>query len=131
LEQAQLWEQFPNVIPLPTAQPTAPSNPRNEVWDALEEILGYTPRTRTEKAAFGKVVRSFNEAEATPEEMRDAAKEYGKAWPHCELTIWSFEKWFGHFLSKVEKRSSAKVTVCADCGISQGAGHAADCPQVP
>src|SRR5580765_3216046 len=108
--QASLWD---NVIPLhpgivttsPAPEPPQPKE-RNEVWDTLEEILGYTPRTRTEKSAFGKVVRSFAEAGATSEEMKNAAIEYNKCWPHCELTMWSFEKWFGHFLSKVSKRSS-------------------------
>jgi hypothetical protein len=100
---------------------------RNEVWDSLEVILGYKPRTKTEKTAFAKVVRSLEDAEATPQEMKDAAAQYQKCWPHCELTLWSFEKWFGHFLSKATKRSTATATVCPECGVNEKVGHAGDC----
>jgi hypothetical protein len=102
------------------------AKPRDVVWDALEEILGFTPRTDSERKAFGKIVRSLKNAGATPEEMQNAAKEYTKAWPHCELTLWSFEKWFGHFLSKVVKRESKKVAACPECGIGGGL-HLEDC----
>jgi hypothetical protein len=123
LEQVSLWSS-----PVDLPPPIPKEVPRNEVWDTLEEILGFTPRTHTEKTAFGKVVRSFTGAQATPDEMHRAAKEYTKCWPHCELTLWSFEKWFGHFLSKGRKKVVPEhAAPCEECGVGKQHGHAAFC----
>lgn len=98
----------------------------NPVWEACIEVLGYEPKTRTEKSLWGKHVMSLTEAEATPERIRAVAQAYHKSWPTLDLTITALEKWYSHFLRLKEQREK-RAKPCPECGI--GGGHLADCPR--
>jgi len=102
--------------------------PRNDIWDALEEILNYTPITKNELSEFGQVVRSFTHAGVTPAQMKESAKEYRRRWPDVDLTMHALERWFSHMLAQTKPKR--KVAVCPECGVAEGAGHAADCSKV-
>ena len=57
----------------PRAMTERTPTPRTEAWDALAEFFG-EPRTKTEQARFGKVVRELLEAGATADEVRRACE---------------------------------------------------------
>lgn len=88
----------PNIRSLPTRART----PRDDVWDSLTAHFG-EPRTKTERAMFGRVVRELLEAGATEAETRKA----------CEYVLATFDspsvnavpKWF-----TVAQNSSGKKT---------------------
>lgn len=81
----------------PPSEPVAPRPPRkrtvnDDVWDALVEVCGWTPRTPTEKSRLGKVVRALVSVEATGEEVRRRAREYRRRWRGVDLTPEALEK---------------------------------------
>lgn len=101
---------------------------RNPVWDACVEVLGYEPRTDTEKSLWGKMTSSLTRGGATAEQIRSVAEWYQRHWPDMDLTITALEKWFSHFLAKAEKRAKARslASICPVCEVG-GGRHAADC----
>lgn len=71
--------------------PIRQRTPRDDVWDSLTAHFG-TPRTKTERSMFGRVVNELLEAGATQQETTKA----------CEYVIATFDspsvnavpKWF-------------------------------------
>lgn len=110
--------------------PDPPPRPRNVVWDACVEALGYEPKTDTEKSLWGKMVRSLKAAGADEEKIASVAKWYHKKWPDTDLTITAIEKWYSHFLAMAEGRTKRKVSAtvgyCDYCGRRDGK-HESDC----
>lgn len=86
-----------NVVPFP-------KKTQNPVWDACVEALGYEPKTRSEKALWGKMTTSLREAGATHEQIVSVAQWYRRHWPRIDLTITALEKWYSHFLRMAEER---------------------------
>lgn len=115
-----------NVVPIHVPERTG-TGIVNPVWDACEEILGYGPKTRTEKALWGKMTTSLREAEATKDRLHAVAKWYKKSWPDIDLTITALEKWYSHFLHLEESRLKRHAAVCSDCEMS-APFHADWCP---
>lgn len=106
------------------------SHRRNEVWDVCTEVLGYGPKTDTEKSLWGKKVTSLRRAEATPDQIRSVAEWYHKKWPDIDLTITALEKWFSHFLQLSTQKSRVKQTLCPHCDMG-GGRHSSDCRDAP
>lgn len=104
---------------------------RNTAWDAAAEVLGYEPKTESEKALWGKMTSSLNRAGATSDQIHSVAEWYQRHWPGIDLTITALEKWFSHFLAKAEKKAKAKANavVCPSCEMG-GGHHTADCETV-
>lgn len=112
-------------------EPQAPSSTdrkRNVAWDAAVEVLGYEPKTYSEKNLWGKMTSSLNSAGATTEQIQAVGEWYHRQWPGIDLTITALEKWFSHFLAKAEQKARAKeaATVCPHCEVG-GGQHSADC----
>jgi len=90
----------------------------NEVWDACVEVLGHEPKTKTEKALWGRMIKSLSEAGATAESIRGAATAYRREWPKMSLTITSIEKWYSQMLrSRQAAIEIEKPFVCEYCGL--------------
>jgi hypothetical protein len=107
----------------------------DEVWDACVEVLGYEPKTDSEKKLWGKMTTSLKRAEATRERIVAVGKWYHKQWPQIDLTITALEKWYSHFLRLEEQRNRKGGPIngappCPDCGMGGGL-HTADCPRAP
>ena len=97
--------------------------PGDEIWDALTTLFGEAT-TESAKSKRGKLVRSLRAAGATGEEVLARAKRYPEVMPpNTILTETALE---AHW-DRCVPRSSRKVAVCEECGISEGAGHSADC----
>lgn len=124
----------PPILAKPESKNTHESNkterPRNIVWDACVEAIGYEPKTASEKSLWGKMVKSLTEAGADANKIKLVAQWYRRHWKDCDLTITSLEKWYSHFLAKAEardsKRPSATVGYCDYCGRRDGT-HDEDC----
>ena len=58
----------------------------NTGWDALAEVFGYTPKTKSERTLWGKLSRDLGAADATVETVTEAARRYRAAMPNAELT---------------------------------------------
>lgn len=101
------------VEPARTKKPGTP----NPVWDACEEVLGYEPKTRTEKAIWGKMTFSLKLAGADREKILAVAQWYKRTWPEVDLTITAIEKWYSHFLRMAEKKKK-HVCIRPGCGLS-------------
>lgn len=56
----------PPVKPKPEPKP----RPKNPIWDAVVEVVGYAPATKSESGKFGKAVHDLNAINATPEDIR-------------------------------------------------------------
>lgn len=96
-------------------------------------VLGYEPKTDSEKKLWGKMVTSLKRAEATEERIVAVGRWYHKQWPQIDLTITAIEKWYSHFLRLEEQRQQKGIpnaAVCTECGIGGGM-HATDCPNAP
>lgn len=91
---------------------------RNEVWDVCEEVLGYGPKTDSEKALWGKMTSSLRRAGATTERVQAVADWYHRSWPDIDLTITALEKWYSHFLHLEENRAKRSAAVCVFCEMS-------------
>lgn len=48
----------------------------NLLWDALVEVMGYTPTTPREKSNWGGVIRQLKAANATPQDVRRRGAHY-------------------------------------------------------
>lgn len=109
--------QLPSVAAVLTeaAPPTAP--PRNEVWDACVEVLGYSPATQSEKRLWGKTTTSLRQAGATTDTIRRVAKEYKRRWPSVDLTLTALEKWYSHMLRDAEAVKPFKCRA-EHCGLA-------------
>ena len=68
--------------------------PRDPIWDTMVEIFEVPPRTPSAKALWGKLVAELRAAEATPQELRWAAKGYKYKYPGCALTPTALVKHF-------------------------------------
>ncbi len=100
--------------------------PRNTVWDACVKALGYSPKTASERKAWGQKIKSLEEAEATEETILFVAEMYHKEWPGVDLTIHALEKWYSHFLRKFEDKKRKKAALCPECKTGGGT-HTSDC----
>lgn len=98
----------------------------NEIWDACEEVLGYAPKTRSQKRLWGKIVESLRYADATPDRIYAVALWYRKHWPNVDLTLNAIEKWYSHFLAMEEARNATRARVCPECETGGGL-HVAGC----
>ncbi len=84
------------------------SNPRHAVWDSLTAHFG-NPRTKTERAMFGRVVVELLEAGATSAETTKA----------CEYVFANFDspsvnavpKWFSVAQNGAAKKSSQQLAI--------------------
>lgn len=65
--------------------------PRDDVWDALADRFG-EPRTKTERAHFGRVVSELMEAGATPLEVAKAAVYVQERFDNP--SVFAVLKWF-------------------------------------
>ncbi len=89
-----------------SVHPLRDRSPRDDVWDSLTATFG-EPRTKTERAMFGRVVAELLEAGAT-------AAETVKA---CEYVIATFDspsvnavpKWFSVAQNGTAKRSAQQM----------------------
>lgn len=100
----------------------------NEVWDACIEVLGYEPKTDSEKKLWGRMTTSLRNADADWEKIVAVGEWYHRHWPAIDLTITAIEKWYSHFLRLHEKRKRVQATVqfCDYCGKRDGT-HEEDC----
>lgn len=64
---------------------------RNETWDALTALFGEAT-TRTSQTLRGKIVRSLNQAGATPDEISERAKRWRHVFPSAQLTEAALDK---------------------------------------
>lgn len=64
----------------------AVARPRNEQWDGLATVFGYTPTTRSEQSLWGRLAKDLANANATTETITEAATRYQAAMPSVELT---------------------------------------------
>jgi hypothetical protein len=128
--QLSLAQKGAVVIQLhPNQEPTPPvPTPRErfEVWDAMVEIFGYEPRTRTEQRAWGQLAHSLKDGGADREKLLAVAEWYHRHWPTIDLTVYSLEKWYSHFLGMHEKNTRGRATTCPECNTGGGM-HAEDC----
>lgn len=60
---------------------------RNDIWNALEQIMGYKPSSPSERGNWGKVVKQLVEMEVGPADMIERAMAYRKRWPNIDLTV--------------------------------------------
>ncbi len=89
-----------------SVHPLRDRSPRDDVWDSLTATFG-EPRTKTERAMFGRVVAELLEAGAT-------AAETVKA---CEYVIATFDspsvnavpKWFSVAQNGTAKKSAQQI----------------------
>jgi hypothetical protein len=81
-----------HVSPEPSIEPSirdaAAPRPRNELWDAVVDVCGWTGRTltRSEQGRVAKAVKELKEVDARPEDVTARARKYRKEWPDVELT---------------------------------------------
>jgi hypothetical protein len=59
---------------------------RNEQWDALAAVFGYTPAESSEQKHWGKLTASLKTAGATDETIHEAARRYAVDMPGATLT---------------------------------------------
>jgi hypothetical protein len=109
------------------SKPKRKRHPKDDVWDACVSVLGYEPKTESEKKLWGRMTKSLYDGGATGEQIHAVAEWYQRHWPNIDLTITALEKWFSHFLAKADKRAKKEVHVCPHCEMGGGL-HAADCP---
>lgn len=102
----------------PTKDPSTPrARPRNEVWDALEEVLGWSPATDGERKRFGRSCRTIREAlgihasvepgEHAGAAVRAVAAEHRKRWPTVTLTLESMVKHWSDLYASARARQTA------------------------
>lgn len=131
--QMKLMESKPRLVentPEPEIPLGANGQPRDLVWDACEEALGYKPLTDSEKSLWGLKVGSLKRAGATPEQVLSVGVWYHRHWPDVDLTIGALEKWFSHFLRMETDRQRKRGATCPDCGLG-GGYHLTDCARAP
>lgn len=92
--------------PLPDKPAETKPRKRDEVWDTLVAVIGYTPRTRTERGAWNSARKQLREADATPQQVRDRAAMYVRRWPGMSLTPSALVK---HWSSLEHEQSVALV----------------------
>jgi hypothetical protein len=74
--------------------PDKPVRARNEIYDALVEIIGPEPTTPTAQRFYGKCSAELRKAGATPDEMRLRAPRYALMFPNTRLTPSALAKWW-------------------------------------
>jgi len=62
-----------------TVNPSQPQQPRNEWWDALVGVFGYSPRTEAERKKWGKVIHDIRAANASGADIQRAKANYDAA----------------------------------------------------
>lgn len=73
-------QQTTNTLPPPAGKA------RNLIWDAICEIFGLDPVTKSETTRIGRVVRDLKLKKATPEEIRIRYQRYRSEWPKVSCT---------------------------------------------
>jgi hypothetical protein len=71
--------------------------PADDVWDAVEEVVGWTPTTKPERDRFGRVVTTLLGHNATGDEVRRRGGNYRATWPHLDLTPEALVKHWSRF----------------------------------
>ena len=84
------------------------ANPRHAVWDSLVAHFG-EPRTKTERAMFGRVVAELLEAGATAAETRKAC-EYVQA-NFDSPSVNAVPKWFSVAQNAQQKRTAQQIEI--------------------
>jgi hypothetical protein len=56
------------------------------LWEALVEVLGCEPSTASERGRRNKALKELRAVKATPEEVRERSREYGRRWPAVTLS---------------------------------------------
>jgi hypothetical protein len=101
--------------------PSTPrARPRNEVWDALVDVLGWFPRTTNEQKRFGRACREIREAMGTAPgsplgseggvatAVRLVAREHQTRWPTVTLTLESMVKHWSDLHAAATRRATAQ-----------------------
>ena len=60
---------------------------KNDIWKALEQVMGYQPTTKGEKSNWGKVCKELVEMNVGPHDILERATAYRKRWPNIDLTV--------------------------------------------
>lgn len=80
------------------------TRPRNEQWDGLAEVFGYSPTSRNEQSLWGRLAKDLQAAGATHASIIEAASRYQQAMPSVELTPTALAK---HYQRLMAGRSTA------------------------
>jgi hypothetical protein len=83
------------------------TRPRNEQWDGLAEVFGYTPTSRNEQSLWGRLSKELAQAGATHTTIIEAAGRYQQAMPSVELTPTALAK---HYQRLMAGRSTSNGT---------------------
>lgn len=71
----------------PNIEPLSASRPRDELWDCVVDVFGYTEQlTSLERGRTNKALKALREVGATPEEIRLRAASYRKQYPDVAFT---------------------------------------------
>lgn len=97
------------------------SRQRDVLWDALEQVLGSSPSTTSERGRWNKALKEIRDAGAQPEDVRLRAREYKRRWPDVSLTASALASNWGSL-----KPKSSGSPPCPQCGVG-GGKHAEDC----
>lgn len=107
----------------------SPREAQDEVWDACEVVLGYGPKTVSEKKAWGKMIASLRGAGATAETIYFVAERYQKDWPDVDITLFAIEKWYSHFDRQRVKKARTRAATCPECKLG-GGKHIEGCTKI-
>lgn len=87
---------------------TRARNPKDDIWDCLVVHFGF-PRTKTERAMFGKVVAELLEAGATPEETSTACVYVLRNFDNP--SVFATVKWFSKALNDKPQMSKQEAEI--------------------
>lgn len=97
----------------PSIEPSPAARPRDELWDTIVDIFGYTEKmTSMERGRINKAVKALREIEATPDELRGRARAYRKQFPDVAFTPLAVASNWSQLESQESKRT---VERCREC----------------
>ncbi len=82
--------------PQADARPSPPAR-RDDLWDALAELLGRQPETDSERGAWNRAVKELQKARASPGDVLLRGSRYRQEWPDAELTPNALVKHWSRF----------------------------------
>lgn len=88
-----------------------------ELYEALCEVMGYVPSTKTEQSGWNKVAKELGESLATVDEVYQRAEAYQRLWKDVTFTPFALAK---HWARLGKMYEDNKPPVPRDCNIS---GH--------
>lgn len=103
---------------------------RNEQWDGLATVFGYTPTTRSEQSLWGRLAKDLETAGATQPSIIESAARYQHAMPNVELTPTALAKHYqrlmaGRSTSNGKPGTAQHTLALARQAAAREAGHSA------